>query len=313
MDLNRIAIFTRVVEAGSFTEAARQLGMPKTSVSRRVAELESELGVRLLHRTTRSLRTTDAGRQYYERSSMALREIESANQQLAETRAEPAGTIRVSAPVGFAGYFLADTVFAYLAAYPGTRVELVLTDEKLNLVDSGIDLSFRTGSLPDSSLVARKLGSTQKVLCASPDYLARRGVPTRLAELSQHDCIIAGDSIAGAHWDLEGPDGHHSIALSGRFAANMMELAYLAAVHGYGIAQLPTPIAAPAIRAGTLRRVLRKYASGVGGLYAVFPSNRHLSPAVKAFVEIAARHIADASGVDQDWTNVMLASGRKGR
>ena len=121
MDLNAVAIFASVVEAGSFTAAARQLGMPKTSVSRRIADLERDVGVRLLHRTTRNLRPTEAGRLYYEQSSAALRALEAANRQLAETRAEPAGTIRVSAPVGFAGYFLSDALFEFLATYPRAR------------------------------------------------------------------------------------------------------------------------------------------------------------------------------------------------
>ena len=176
LDLNDIAVFARVVEAGSFTAAARLLGMPKTTVSRRIASLEREVGVRLAQRTTCSLNMTDAGRLYYEQSSQALRTIEDANLRLAETRAEPSGTIRISAPVGFGGHFLISAVFDFLEAYPKTKVELHLTDDTLNLVGNRIDLAFRTGILPDSTLIARKLGSTHRILCASPDYLARRGV-----------------------------------------------------------------------------------------------------------------------------------------
>src|SRR5919198_496279 len=146
-DLNDILVFARVVEAGSFTAAARLLGMPKTTVSRRIAALEREVGVRLLQRTTRSLGLTDAGRLYHEQAGQALRTIEEANRRLAEARAEPSGTIRVSAPVGFGGYFLNDTIFEFMAAHPKTRVELNLTDDQLNLVESGIDLAFRTGVL----------------------------------------------------------------------------------------------------------------------------------------------------------------------
>ena len=177
LDLNDVAVFARVVEAGSFTGAARLLGIPKTTVSRRIAELEREVGMRLLQRTTRSLNMTDAGRLYYEESSRGLRAIEDANLRLADARAEPSGTICVSAPVAFGSFFLADTVFDFLAAYPKTRVELRLTDDKLNLVEDGIDLAFRTGALANSTLVARKLGSTHKILCASPAYLELRGVP----------------------------------------------------------------------------------------------------------------------------------------
>ncbi len=146
MDLNDIAVFARVVEAGSFTAAARLLGMPKTTVSRRVAALEREIGVRLLQRTTRSLNMTDAGRLYYEQSSRALRTIEDANRQLAEASVEPSGTIRISAPVGFGGHFLNGTAFEFLATYPKTRAELVLSDDKLNLVESGSTSRSAPGS-----------------------------------------------------------------------------------------------------------------------------------------------------------------------
>ena len=208
LDLNDVAVFARVVEAGSFTGAARLLGIPKTTVSRRIAELEREVGLRLLQRTTRSLNMTDAGRLYYEESSRGLRAIEDANLRLADARAEPSGTICVSAPVAFGSFFLADTVFDFLAAYPKTRVELRLTDDKLNLVEDGIDLAFRTGTLADSTLVARKLGSTHKILCASPAYLERRGTPAQAVDLGRHDCVIAGHSMPapnGRSKDLADP------------------------------------------------------------------------------------------------------------
>jgi DNA-binding transcriptional LysR family regulator len=297
LDFNDVAVFARVVEAGSFTGAARLLGMPKTTVSRRIAELEREVGIRLLQRTTRSLNMTDAGRLYYEESSRGLRAIENANLRLADARAEPSGTICVSAPVAFGSFFLADTVFDFLATYPNTKVELRLTDDKLNLVEEGIDLAFRTGVLADSTLIARKLGSTHKILCASPAYLELRGVPAAAVDLSRHDCIISRHSIAGAQWALEGPRGPETISVSGRIAANTMQLAFGAALAGYGIAQLPAATTVAAIKEGRLRRVLKEYASSIGGLYAVYPSSRHLSPAVKAFVDLAAKRIgaADAS------------------
>ncbi|MBB3143713.1 DNA-binding transcriptional LysR family regulator [Phyllobacterium trifolii] len=288
LDLNDIVVFARVIEAGSFTAAARLLGMPKTTVSRRVAALEREVGVRLLQRTTRSLNVTDAGRLYYEQSSQALRTIEDANLQLAEARAEPSGIVRISAPVGFGGHFLSSAIFDFLATYPKTKVELCLTDDTLNLVENGIDLAFRTGILPDSTLIARKLGSTHRVLCASPDYLARHGVPLVPADLARHHCVIAGPSIANLHWVLEGLHGQETVAVSGRFAANEMQAVTAAAIAGYGIAQIPYQAAAAPIKDGRLRRVLDDYTTSVGGLHVVYPSSRHLSPLVKAFIEFAA-------------------------
>lgn len=288
LDLNNILVFARVVEAGSFTAAARLLGMPKTTVSRRIAALEREVGMRLIQRTTRSLSVTDAGRLYYEQSSQALRTIEDANLRLAEASAEPSGTIRISAPVGFGESFLTGTVFDFLAAHPKTRVELRLTDDQLNLVESGIDLAFRTGILPDSTLIARKLGSTHRILCASPDYLGRHGVPVAPADLARHPCVIAGQSAAGAQWVLDGPHGQETVTVAGRFAANEMQAVIAAAIAGYGVALLPHRIAEACIKDGRLRRVLNDYTTPAGGLYAVYPSSRHLSPLVKAFVELAA-------------------------
>ena len=307
LDLNDIVVFARVVEAGSFTAAARLLGMPKTTVSRRIAALERELGVRLVQRTTRSLNMTDAGRLYYEQSSQALRTIEDANMRLAEARAEPSGTIRISAPVGFAGNFLASAAFDFLAAYPNTKVELHLTDDTLNLIENGIDLAFRTGILPDSTLIARKLGSTHRVLCASPDYLARRGVPVASADLVHHHCVIAGPSTGMAHWVLDGPRGQETVAVSGRFAANEMQVVVAAAIAGYGIAQLPYQTAEAFVRNGQLCRVLGDYTTPVGGLYAVYPSSRHVSPLVTAFIELASGRLV-AMGTGEDDRSVALSS-----
>jgi len=290
LDLNDIAVFARVVEAGSFTAAARLLAMPKTTVSRRIAALEREVGVRLLQRTTRSLKLTDAGRLYYEESSQALRSLEQANFRLAEARAEPAGTIRISAPVGFGGHFLSATIFDFLATYPKSRVELRLTDDRLNLIENGIDLAFRTGILEDSTLIARKLGSTRRILCASPDYLARCGAPDRPADLSRHDCVIAGQATH-AQWLLEGPHGQETVAVSGRFAANEMQAVMAAAIAGHGIAQLPHRFAEACIKDGRLRRVLDGYTTPAGGFHVVYPSSRHLPPLVKAFIELAVTRL----------------------
>lgn len=303
LDLNDIAVFARVVEAGSFTAAARLLRMPKTTVSRRIAALEQAVGARLLQRTTRSLAMTDAGRLYYQQSSEALRLIEEANLHLAEARAEPSGTIRISAPAGFADYLLNSAVFDFLAAYPKTKAELILTDDRLNLVEHGIDLAFRTGILPDSTLIARKLEATHRILCASPDYLANRDLPRLPADLVHHHCIILGSSADGGQWVLVGPRSQESVMVSGRFAANDVQAALSAALAGYGIAQLPHKLTEAAMRDGRLRRVLADYTTPAGGLYVVYPSSRHLSPLVKAFIALAVRKLGMSGAHDQSGTS----------
>jgi DNA-binding transcriptional LysR family regulator len=250
---------------------------------------------------------TDAGRLYYEQSSQALRRIEDANLRLAEARAEPSGTIRISAPVGFGGYFLSSAIFDFLAMYPKTKVELRLTDDKLNLVENGIDLSFRTGILADSTLIARKLGSTHRILCASPNYLERYGVPAVPADLARHHCVIAGPSTSNAHWVLEGSHGQETVTISGRFAANEMQAVFAAAIAGYGIAQLPHRIAEASIKDRQLRRVLDDYTTPVGGLYVVYPSSRHLSPLVKAFIALATERW-NAAGTGEDDEAAVVSS-----
>jgi DNA-binding transcriptional LysR family regulator len=185
------------------------------------------------------------------------------------------------------------TVVDFLAMYPKTKVELRLTDDRLNLVEDGIDLAFRTGILQDSTLIARKLGSTHRLLCASPDYLTRHGMPEGPADLTHHHCVIAGLSAAGVHWVLDGPHGQETVTVAGRFAANEMQAVVAAALAGFGIAQLPQAIAEGLINEGRLQRVLKDYSTPAGGLHVLYPSSRHLSPLVKAFIELASERISN--------------------
>ena len=251
--------------------------------------------MRLVQRTTRSLNMTDAGRLYYEQSSQALRTIEDANLRLAEARAEPSGTIRISAPVGFGGHFLTSPVFDFLAAYPKTKVELHLTDDTLNLVGNRIDLAFRTGILPDSTLIARKLGSTHRILCASPDHLARRGVPIASGDFARHHCVLAGPSITGCWTGRVGRKRSRCLDASPPMKCRRW-LPQRLQVTARSIA---LPGRRGAVRDGRLRRVLDDYTTPVGGLYAVYPSSRHVSPLVKAFIELAAERLA-ATGTSED-------------
>lgn len=290
VDLNDIPIFLKVVETGSFTAAARALGLPKTTVSRRVARLEEAIAVRLIQRTTRSLSLTDAGRRYYRESSDAFAALEEANQRTVDAQQEPSGTIRLSGPAD--PEFLADIVSDFLAAYPKVRMEVVLTDQSLNLVEEGIDVAIRAGQLADSTLVARKLAPSRRVFVASPDYLDRAGVPKTLSDLVNHDCVIFGSSIEGAAWLVDGADGPEMVPVRGRVAVNTMRFAVRAAVGGLGIALIPSPMAARDVESGGLRMVLRDSEPPHGGLYALYPSARHMPLAVKVFVDFVAERMA---------------------
>jgi len=296
VDLNEIAIFLRVVEAGSFTAAAKLLRLPKTTVSRRVAHLEETLATRLLHRTTRSLSLTEAGRRYHAKCSGALAAVEAANRDLSDTRDIPSGVIRVSAPADTTDHFLPDLVADFLAANERIKVELLLTDERIDLIRERIDLSFRMGQLDDSSLVARKLGSGGRVLCASPAYLEANGSPRAPRDLKDHACIVHGASVEGVRWSLRGPKGRAVVPIGSRLAANSMTFAVKAAVAGLGIAMVPAPMIAAEVGAGRLSIVLPDWQPPASGIYIVYPSRRHLSPATRAFIAFAAERVAAARG-----------------
>ena len=283
--LDDVAVFVSVVEQGSFAGAASRLHLPATTVSRRVRQLEDRLGTRLLNRTTRSLAMTSAGEAYFDACRSGLSLIEEAERTAQGTQAEPTGVVRISAPVNFAASLFGDITAAFMQRYPKVKVELLLTDELVDLVRSRIDVALRTGELSDSSLVARKLGVVRRLYCASPDYVAARGAPSQPRDLKDHDCIVSGASTEGVTWTFGSGKAAQTIHLNARIAANVMSFCTAAAVAGLGIAQLPEALAEPHIAAGRLVTVLDDYVVERGGIYLVFPSNRHQSAAVRAFVD----------------------------
>jgi len=291
VDLNSLAVFASVVDAGSFTGGAKTLGLPKGSVSRKISRLETALGVRLLNRTTRKLSLTDVGRAYYEQCRKGLGEIDAANQLVRDTRTTPMGVIRISAPADSGRVGMGNWIEEYLKRYERTKVELVLTDEFVDLVDQRIDLAFRSGPLMDSSLVARKLAPSHRILCASPEYIKRRGRPVSLDALSEHDCIVHGDSVTGATWQLRGPDADAAIGVEARIAAGNVGFVQRCALSGLGIALIPESVARDDVHAKRLINVLDSYSSPSMGLYAIYPSNRHLSVNVRAFLDLAVEMI----------------------
>ncbi|MCB1487135.1 MAG: LysR family transcriptional regulator [Bauldia sp.] len=290
LDLNDIPVFLKVAETGSFTAAAEALGLRKATVSRRVARLELAMGVRLIQRTTRSLSLTDAGRQYYRECSEAFAAIRTANRRTAEAREEPRGTIRLSAPADSG--FLSEAISEFLIRYPKVSMEIILTDQYVNVVEEGIDIAIRAGSLTDSSLVARKLGTSRRAFVASPAYLEARRTPETPDDLAEHDCIIFGGAVEGAGWTVDGPDGPRFVAVRARVAVNTMRFALRAAVAGLGIALIPSPIAAADVRAGRLATVLDPYQPPHGGLYILYPSTRHMPAAVRVFGDFLFERMA---------------------
>ena len=295
MDLNRIAVFARVVEAGSFTAAAAALGVRKSSVSRSVAALEEALGIRLLQRTTRRLSLTDAGAAYYARARDALAGIEEAQRAAASLGAEARGVVRLTAPVNLARD-LAKVTSAFVRAHPAVRIEVSLTARSVDLVKEGFDLAVRAGSLRDSSLLARKLGEDELGLVASPAYLARAGRPRRLSDLARHDCILYRATGATAVWRLSGPRGEEEVSVRGPVETDEFAFVRASAREGAGIAFIPVGMVASLVESGELERVLPRHALRGTPVHIVWPSRGFEPAAVRmlrdALVEALAPRLA---------------------
>ncbi len=286
MDLNHVAVFIRVVELESFTAAAKQLGLPKSSVSRTVTRLEEDLGVRLLQRTTRTLHLTEAGHAYYERARLALTGLEEAASAASNMSAEPRGIVRVTAPTDLSILNMVELVARFVRKYPLVHIELSLTSRLVDLVAEGIDLGLRAGKLRDSTLVARKIGSDSLGVFASPSYLRRRGRPQTLADLAKHDCVLFNGKNGKGEWRLSGPAGEESVSVRGPVSVDEMAFAMQAVSAGLGIGLLPVigvKLSARQRSAPAPTRILPEYASGGVDLSVVAPSARFQPASVAAF------------------------------
>jgi DNA-binding transcriptional LysR family regulator len=275
-DLNHVSVFVRVVEGGSFTAAARALGLPKSSVSRSVSRLEAELGVRLLQRTTRSVHLTDAGHAYYDTVSRALSGLAEAQAAISDMQATPTGVVRVTSATDIGTNVLAALVARFVQKHPSIHVEMVLTGRFLNLVEEGVDLAVRAGKLDDSSLVARRVGSLEARLFAAPGYLRRRGVPKSVKELASHDALLFRARRGRASWQLSGPKGVEKVDVSGRVSADDFAFVRQMMLAGAGIGLVPWTTCAQDVERGRLLRVLPEYAAPGGALHVVYPSARYM-------------------------------------
>ena len=283
MDLNEILVFTRVVQAGSFIAASGQLGMPKSTVSRKVSELETRLNARLLQRTTRKLSLTDLGRAYYDHCARIVSEIEDAERMVTNLQSSPRGPLRVTAGPNAA--FLAPIISDYLKRYPEVRIELVTTTRAVDLVEERFDLGIRAGTLADSTIVARLLGRVAWFFVVTPAYLKKRGRPRTPEDMRKHDCLFFGPGLDGVGPRLEKDGRTMQLALSPRMAASDMEVLHAVATTGLGIAFLPAFLCAEDLRARRMVRVLADWNAPSTPVHAVYPSTRHLSPKVKTFLD----------------------------
>lgn len=286
MDFNESAVFVKVVQAGSFSEAARQVGLPTSTVSTRVARLEKRLGITLLQRTTRRLSLTEAGSVYYHHAAQGLSYLLEAETALDEARQQPQGKLKVTAPADIGDSLLANLIQKIQCELPALEIELFLTDRYIDLVAEGIDVAIRTGELRDSSLVAKSLGSIRWEIFANPDYLKDAAPLMIPQDIQAHDCLQFTPMGRNA-WILESNDSRITIPLSARIMVNSVGVVKSMAENGKGIALLPTFLCRQSLTSGTLSRVLPDWHGQAHSVHMVYPKQRFMSPKLRAFLDLA--------------------------
>jgi DNA-binding transcriptional LysR family regulator len=278
--------FTQVVECSGFAAAARRMGLSRSAVNKLVLNLEDDLKVQLLHRTTRKVSPTATGQAFYDRCVAILADLEEAEQSLSHLQTEPKGQLRVNGPMSFGTLHLAPAIAAFLRQYPDLHVELSLSDRFIDPVDEGFDITIRIAQPPTAaSLIAHELCPAPVILCAAPSYLAQHGTPQHPTELSQHPCLAYGHLATDNQWTLVGPDDSHRVTISGPLCANNGEPLRDAAVQGLGITLLPRFIVETELAAGRLIHILPDYAAPALSAWVLYPVNRHLSTKVRLFTE----------------------------
>lgn len=296
IDLNEMAIFAEVARTGSFTAAADSLSVPKSTVSRKVSNLEARLQARLLQRTTRSLSLTEVGEAYYAQVLVMMRAAREAEAVAGSLTKGPTGTLRITAPPLLGEVFLWDIAHEYMDLYPEVDVDLMLHMRLVDLVGEGFDLAIRVSRNEDSSLIARILGQTHLVCAASPDYLDARGRPEHPRDLSQHECMSYAARSDSFEWTLQrgtGPDAEpENVSVDGRLKVNSFEILRKAAVAGRGVALLPRLMYTQEFESGALERVLPDWHTPPAHVYALYPTRRHLSEKVRAFLDLLTARLS---------------------
>jgi DNA-binding transcriptional LysR family regulator len=284
-----MAAFVAVVDASSFVGAVDTLRISKAAVSRYVDSLEQRLGVRLLHRTTRKLSLTEEGRLFYQRAREILGAMDDAEAEVSSRTQAPSGLVRVNVPLSFGMSHLAPLWGDFMSEYPRIDLDVTLNDRVVDLVEEGYDLAVRISTLPDSSLVCRKLAETEMLLCASPDYLERHGAPTHPKELAAHR-VLAYTLFAGRdEWQFAGPEGEVIVRTRARVYSNNGDTCRAIALRGGGVILQPSFMIGEDLRRGALVRILPEYRSVDLGIYAVYPSRKQLPPKVRALIDFLAQ------------------------
>ena len=291
--LESIVAFVAVAKAGGFSAAAREMGVPLATVSRRVAELETALGVRLLHRSTRQVALTEGGQNYFSTCQRVLEDLKDADQAVTGEYRTPKGDLSVTAPSGFGRIHVQPVALEFLAAYPDINLNLLLVDRVVDLVEEHIDAALRIASLPESNMIARPIGSVSMIVTASPLYLKRRGIPRHPAELADHDCIAwaAAGPLTSWWFGIDGID--RTFPIRARLATNSAEAALAAAQSGLGVVQTTCYQAEPGLRDGTLEMLLCDFECALTPVNLVYASNRLVPLKLRAFIDFMVPRLTD--------------------
>ncbi|MBU3638729.1 LysR family transcriptional regulator [Polynucleobacter sp. AP-RePozz3-80-G7] len=287
-----ITTFTAVVDAGSFVKAADRLGMSKAAVSRHLVDLETRLGIRLLHRTTRKLSLTEEGELFYGRCKEILETLESAENEITSHTDDVSGHIRINAPFSFGIRKLAPLWGIFHQKHPKVTLDVALSDRLVDVVDEGYDIAIRIAALTNSTMVSKKLTTTRIVLCASPTYLKQYGIPKKPADLVNHQVINYSYWAGKEEWSFDGPKGKESVNIKPFMQTNNGDTCLVAALAHQGIVLQPSFIVGDAIRAGDLVEIMPQYKSIELGIYALFPTRQHIAPKVRVLIDYLVEYFS---------------------
>lgn len=292
-------VFTKVVELKSFARAAEKIKLSRGMTSRYVAQVEEHLGVRLINRTTRHLSLTEAGSSYYQKAVQILALVAETEQAAANDAAEPRGTLRITCSVAFGGSLLGEAISAYLQRYPQVKVDTLLCERMVDLIEEGFDLAIRVADGIAPGLVARPLTPVRFIVCASPDYLRRHGTPADPTELAGHNCLTFAESDIPKEWRFKRNGATSSVKVQGNFHVNNGNILCRAAAGGLGIIYQPSFLAHESLRSGALVRILPEWETDTLSAYAVYPHRQFLLPKVRSFIDFMVEHFGPRPFWDQ--------------
>lgn len=303
--LSAMNAFAKVVATRSFAEAGRRLGLTRSAISKAVMDLERSLGARLLDRTTRRVSPTEAGLAYYESCVAILAQVEETEIQISRLHEEPRGVLKINAPMTFGTRYLANAVGAFMCRHTDLHVEMTLDDRFIDPLAEGVDVTVRIGSLTPSSLIARKLAPSRMVMVASPDYIARHGIPESVVDLTRHRCLNYGHGVFLQRWQLTEDNKPISIPINATLSSNNGDVLRAAVLRGIGIAVLPTFMVGPDISADRLTEVLPRNRPAERCIYALYAPNRYLAAKTRVFIDF----LVERFGPEPDWDAFQGRSG----